>query len=149
MCACLCASTHVSVCVVGEWVASISALVSFSHVVSTGRYLGCFCFWILGNTFLRSFLNISFGAHENTQSFVLPGQGIQLPMEAGHSGSCLGSQLLRRQRLGGSRFKISSGKKVGETLSQQISWGCWYTSVIPAAEEDIDGGSCWRPALGN
>jgi hypothetical protein len=45
-------------------------------------------------------------------------------------------QLLRRQRLEGSQFKASQGKKVRETLIS-ISWVWWCAPVIPDIEEMV------------
>jgi hypothetical protein len=38
---------------------------------------------------------------------------------------------LGRQRLGGSWFEASRGKKLAETLFQQISLAWWYVLIIP------------------
>jgi hypothetical protein len=48
---------------------------------------------------------------------------------AGCNGSHGSSQLFRKQRLRGSRFEVSLGKKLQGTSP------CWYTSVIPATRE--------------
>jgi hypothetical protein len=47
------------------------------------------------------------------------------------------TQLLRRQRSGGSWFKPNLGKKVNETPYQSISQAWWHAPVIPATWETI------------